>query len=681
MPGTNTQAPGNAGDLSYAYQSRTDRADPDFNVQPSFYPPLTGGLYRGDPFTPLLRAFEGDQIKIRTLVGAHEEPHNFTIHGLKWLHEPDDVNSGYRNSQMTGISEWFDVEIPRVPSLYDGRSADFLYKPSAAVESQWTGAWGILRVYRNDGPTVSTSRFSLAPLTAYNSTGKSPTPDTTFTNISGTQARAEKVPGADIDSGSVTSTELTASTGGSSTSEPTTAQRSPTPVGPAPNDTIRVACPAGRTIRPYNIAAVWAKEVLQNDPIGMPGLVYNTRASSVTGPAGSFSGPLFDSTAIIFVDVTDLTFVGGRPRLSQNVRREPLILRARAGECIKVALTNLLPDKYLDKPGYSGVNMIVDGFNQNNVKPSMEVSLHPQLVFYDVQRSDGSNVGLNPSQFGRQTVLINETRTYYWYAGDVTNTTITPIEFGATGLTSSDPIKHSNKGLMGALLIEPATAQWTLDLDQNGKTTRASAVVSSTSTAFKPFHEFAFVFQDDINLQYASGTPVPNLEIDDDPENSGQKAINYRTDPVWYRGGWGPETPLTGNGPGFRTRQFTAFDQIFHNSWVGGDPETPVFEAQAGEKLRLRVVHPSGHTQSHVFELYGHSWYEMPYVASSTQIGPNASSPVMGTLGGHGPSDHFDALILNAAGGSFNVPGDYFYRSYSGPRLDAGMWGLLRVLP
>ena len=47
---------------------------------PSFYPPLTTGLYRGDPFTPLLRTFEGDQVKIRTLVGR--------ARGAAQLHHP-----------------------------------------------------------------------------------------------------------------------------------------------------------------------------------------------------------------------------------------------------------------------------------------------------------------------------------------------------------------------------------------------------------------------------------------------------------------------------------------------------------------------------------------------------------------------------------------------------------------
>jgi hypothetical protein len=674
-PSTNTQAAGLKGDLSFAYQSRTDRADAAFNVQPSFYPPLTSGLAPGDPYTPLLRSFEGDQVKVRMLVGAHEEPHNFTIFGLKWLFEPDDPSSGYRNSQMAGISEWFDFEIPRVPSLPDGGSADFLYKPSAATESQWTGAWGILRVYRNGTASApSSDAFSLVPLNTSNPAARSPTPDSVFATIPASQARAEGVPGRDVDPASPVPTNEAATPGD-------TVNVSKAVAG----GTIAVACPAGTSYRVYDVTAVSAAEVLQNDPIGLPGLVYNPRAASGSGPAGAFSGPLYDPTAILFAFTSDLSYVGtpARPRLNQNVRREPLILRANAGECIKVTLRNDLPASYADAQGFTGVNMIVEGFNQNDVAPSQEVSLHPQLVFYDVQRSDGSNVGLNPSQFGKQTAGPGQLRTYYWYAGDVQGTTAIPIEYGATGLTSADPIKHSNKGLMGSLIIEPATASWALDQDSNLKTTRASATVSSTTAAFNPFHEFAFVIQDDVNLQYAGGGAVPNLAVDDDPENSGQKAINYRAEPLWYRGGWGPETPLTGNGPGFRTRLFTHFDRLLDNSWVGGDPETPVFQARAGENLRFRVVHPAGHTQAHVFEAYGHPWPERPYAtgSNSTRIGANSTSEWFGTRGGVGPSDHFDALVTDGAGGKFKITGDYLYRDYPGPRLDAGIWGILRIVP
>ena len=87
-PNTNTQASGAAGDLSKVYKSNIWRADPNFNVQPTFYPALTKGVHPGDPFTPLLRAYENDKVQIRILVGAQEETHNLTINGHKWLHQP-----------------------------------------------------------------------------------------------------------------------------------------------------------------------------------------------------------------------------------------------------------------------------------------------------------------------------------------------------------------------------------------------------------------------------------------------------------------------------------------------------------------------------------------------------------------------------------------------------------------
>jgi hypothetical protein len=87
-PSTNTQATGAAGDLSKVYKSNITRADPQFNVQPTFYPALTSGVQPGDPFTPLLRVYENDKVQIRILVGAHEETHNLTINGHKWLHQP-----------------------------------------------------------------------------------------------------------------------------------------------------------------------------------------------------------------------------------------------------------------------------------------------------------------------------------------------------------------------------------------------------------------------------------------------------------------------------------------------------------------------------------------------------------------------------------------------------------------
>ena len=64
------QAAGRAGDLAYAFRSDVPRALPDFNRQPTSYPPLTAGLSPGDPWTPMLRAYTRDRIRVRLLAGG-----------------------------------------------------------------------------------------------------------------------------------------------------------------------------------------------------------------------------------------------------------------------------------------------------------------------------------------------------------------------------------------------------------------------------------------------------------------------------------------------------------------------------------------------------------------------------------------------------------------------------------
>jgi hypothetical protein len=46
---------------------------------------------------------------------------------------------------------------------------------------------------------------------------------------------------------------------------------------------------------------------------------------------------------------------------------------------------------------------------------------------------------------------------------------------------------------------------------------------------------------------------------------------------------------------------------------------------------------------------------------------------------GHGPSNHFDILLRNGAGGKFAVPADYLFRDHAGPGIDHGLWGIIRV--
>ena len=142
---------GTLGDLSYAYTSQPRPWIPATGP----YPPLTQDVQPGDPFTPLLRAYAGDDVQVRTLMGGQINPHNYTIQGLRWLMEPSLVDSGWRNSQVMGISEHFE-EVLRLPTWVANGRADYLYMGGAAATEQAGGNWGLLRAY---GATQSNLRL------------------------------------------------------------------------------------------------------------------------------------------------------------------------------------------------------------------------------------------------------------------------------------------------------------------------------------------------------------------------------------------------------------------------------------------------------------------------------------------------------------------------------------------
>jgi hypothetical protein len=621
-PSTNFQAAGIAGDLSHVFRSNVTRVIPSLNTQPGFYPPLTADVAPGDPYTPLLRAYENDRVQIRFLVGSHEEDHHVSVHGVRWLFEPSEPNSGFRNTQMMGISEHYEFEIPNLPKkqIATQGSVDHLWKVGGSVDDLWNGTWGLLRAYRGQ-------RQDLVPL-------------------------------------------------------------SNNPAGLAPIDppgAYNGICPQNAPVKSFEVAAVAAQQALTGGTLvynSRPGgglqACYATSSNSVSCTSSGLQGPLHDPTALLFVRKSDLISSNGVWVLNSNVKTEPLILRANAGDCIEVKLYNYLPETPYDLPGYNLMPNIIDRFNVNQVVPSTAVGLHPQLVSYDITRSDGVNAGFNPVQ----TVQPGHFQTYQWYAGqivfDPVANSLNPVdtEFGATNLVSSDPIKGTNKGLVGALIIEPKGATWVENPDAQSPQTRATAdVYAANAPTERAFREFVNILQSDINLRYSNNQPVRLTAVKEDAEESGQDAANYRTEPVWFRKNYLPQTEPQA------TRQFQ-FANVFSNTAVGGvDPETPVYIAPAGEQVRFRLLVPGGHAQSHVFGLHGHIWDEEPYQSNSTILAHNPISEWKGALWGHGPGNHFDALLRRGAGSAFHVTGDYMWRDYMSWRLSDGIWGILRVIP
>ncbi|MEO3215309.1 multicopper oxidase domain-containing protein [Romboutsia sp. 1001216sp1] len=97
----------------------------------------------GDPVTPLLETYPGDEIVIRLLDGAQEEQHAFNINGMKWRKEITDKKSPLVQSQTLGISEAFNIKITD-----DYKAGDYIYY-FGGQDDFWLGLWGIIRVYKD----------------------------------------------------------------------------------------------------------------------------------------------------------------------------------------------------------------------------------------------------------------------------------------------------------------------------------------------------------------------------------------------------------------------------------------------------------------------------------------------------------------------------------------------------
>ncbi|WP_241758190.1 multicopper oxidase domain-containing protein [Myxococcus landrumensis] len=648
----------------------------------------------GDPYTPLMTGYQGDNIRIRLIQGSQEEQHSFTLHGNKWLKEFHDPDSGYYNAQAIGISEHFEFNLtsglPQIIGPYE--TADYMYM-SASNGDLWNGAWGILRTYK-DRQRGLRSLADVALLAA----DENPKLEAVLSQgaVAGEPQAYPPLQLLDLPEEAgleVLDPEKERDTVQDSYEVDETGQkvkaRTVDHVMADRDGMMRIdkemvlkyealewfgtkpvktdSCPVGSPVRLYRVSAIDAKNWL-------PGkrLVYNE------------THDIYDPDAIIFAQDAHLAALKAGTR-----RPEPLILRARAGECVQVILTNRLPTLPMSKSDvWAHHSAITPYFNVNQVRMSNHVSLHPQLVSYDVNVDDGANVGLNAVQ----TVPPGKSRTYRWFAGEFKSSPFrtplpwgrrTPMELGIVNLRNmADVVNHGMHGAIGALIIEPLGAIWSTD---SGTEAQAYVKYPGVDGKEETFREFVALFQDDLGLHSGrpefwdtdglnSGTALRNTAGIDDSQDTGQKGFNYRTEPLWARLGVPPQTSPEA------VNDFDLRDIL--SSAAHGDPATPVFTAQVNDTLRWRFGHPSGHSRQHAISMHGAEWYRNPWMLGSQSrvMGPNPSSPVISTQGGASVMQSYTMIPEYGAGGAFSVRGDYVYRDHSSFLWShGGLWGVYRV--
>lgn len=106
---------------------------------------LFSSQLHGDPETPLLESFLGDPIVVRGLVPATNDVHTLHVDGHWFRLEPYSATSPPINTVHLGISERYDLMIPKAGGP-QGMPGDYLYYNGRLFKLR-EGSWGLIRVY------------------------------------------------------------------------------------------------------------------------------------------------------------------------------------------------------------------------------------------------------------------------------------------------------------------------------------------------------------------------------------------------------------------------------------------------------------------------------------------------------------------------------------------------------
>ncbi|MFC5063531.1 multicopper oxidase domain-containing protein [Actinomycetospora atypica] len=548
----------------------------------------------GDPDTPIVHAYPGDRLRIRLLQGSHEEQHSFVTHGLRWRQEWRNRKSRLVDQQTLGISEAFTLDVNREDSRYG--PGDHLWR-FAALDDTWLGCWGLVRVHTpGEEPDPA-----LPPL-----------PGRDWAQVRGDRATPDR---------------------------PRAREAEIPQVGPLPPG-------AYDGVRTYVVVAR-RQEIEYDDSATDP---YGLRYQVARDWKPDLDVDEHPTGRIRAVDIDDGPV-------------EPLVLRARAGEWVRVVLINeLVTTPFSLAPG--DVDPALPRFGPEPHPPevplevdrlvSPRVSLHAGLVRYDAVSSDGAWVGLNhdgtirplgesPGEHGGHAAEgadgvarreghsaahdRNNWVEYWWYAdpllADRGQGQVCHLQ------DMADVRNHRHHGLVGALVVEPPDAE-------PDRWTGAHALVERPEG---PSNEQVLIVQDGLRL-YRGGHPEEPLRdlAEGDPEDAGQKGINYRSAMV-------------------HARRMLAVSE----------PATPIWSATVDDELWLRLVGGCDKPRNHTWTVHGLAWEFAPWVPKG---------PWVGSLSGLTAGFVRD-LVLQPT-----HAGDHAYRSGAFRwAVTEGVWGILRVRP
>ncbi len=611
------------------------RSEPMRNRHPLTHDPADSGedismsswVY-ADPAPPILKAYVGDPSKIRLIHGGVKETHVFHLHNHQWRLNGDNQNSTIIDSISISPQECYTLDILHGAGSLNGTIGDVIFHCHLYPHFH-EGMWTLWRIYDRleDGSGRLPDGTAIPPLCPLADRAFPPEKDELHPGypnfINATFGERPPQPPLGI-----------LNPDGTNKIEPSSLERANFVEDFEPGALYCDTCPCHTDGHCNHTNSCCNHAATCSDPNG------ETQESSCNYYCPDSDIKIFE-LALIQADVVYNRFGWHDPQgrffvLKQELERhgglqayiqkiewgkiqvEPLVIRANAGDCIEVRLTNLLPEFLEESPFQMETITDIVGF-------------HIHLVKFDTIVSDGAANGWNNIAGARQYETLIER----FFA----NTELNTVFFHDHLFANS----HQQHGVFGALIVEEAGA--TFHDVRTGKEIShgTKAVIKrKDGTSFREFalfvHDFALLF--DKNGNALNPPEVPGSH--DDP---GVMGINYRSEPM-------RERLKSGKDPAY----------IF-SSFLHGDPATPILETYPGDELIIRLL-DGAHEEQHAFNLTGLSWKKEITNISS----PDVASQTLGI------SEAFNIRVTKQY-----QPGDYLY--YFGGIDDAwlGLWGIIRA--
>lgn len=561
----------------------------------------------GDPAPPILRAYVGDPAKIRLIHGGIKETHVFHLHNHQWRLEGENPNSTIIDSITISPQECYTLDILHGAGSLNGTIGDVIFHCHLYPHFH-EGMWTLWRIHDRleDGTGELPDGTKIPPLMPLKDRETPPAKDPAHPGYPGFikgkfGERPLQPPLGILDSD------------GNNKIQPTKQERANFVEDAKPGALYTDTCPCHTDSQnSYAGCGCWDEEKAKIFEIALVQAKVTYNHFGWHDPQGRF-----------FVLREDLERHGGLDSYIRKVEEgeipvEPLVIRANAGDCIEVRLTNLLPEYLEESPFQMKTKTDIAGY-------------HIHLVKFDTIVSDGAANGWNNIAGARKYETLVE-RFF-------SNTELRTVFFHDHLFANS----HQQHGVFGALLIEEAGA--TFHDIRSGREINAgtkAVIKRKDGTSFREFalfvHDFALLFD-------RQGNPLNPPEVPGSHDDPGVMGINYRSEPMRER------------------LKYHDDPAYLFSSLVHGDPSTPVLETYPGDELLIRLL-DGAHEEQHSFNLTGMSWKK----EVADVFSPDVASQTIGI------SEAFNIHVTKPY-----APGDYLY--YFGGSDDAwlGLWGMIRA--